>query len=694
MSVFEHLHRARIYNPSQHPYKHPLSDFLYSNPAVPGVSNLEAAMDYMFAVIYPKSKDAVATPADLPASGNTIGDFRVVTDDGDGKAAGYQWQQREGDVTASWYKIYDMDWGSNEVLSGFLEKTQDLYVYRYGYNDLDATGTALTGVNAGQHIYGGASANTHLTLHANSGDGVGSATGYVQIADNFRPTSDNAFDIGTTANRLKKLWAYATQAGTLLLSAGSITDSSGAVSFDNENLSTTGTLASGTHTIGGLVLASGSITDGSGAISFDNENVSTTGFFSGTTLKAGTLTVGAGSITDSSGAISFDNENLSTTGTLSSGNFTSTRTDTDNVRIDGNTVSILNSGGSLNLGANGAGVVNVTSAMTTIAQTVTGVLGVTGQITIDNLSLDGNTLSTTDTNGNLVLSPNGSGVVTVSSIFKPTADGTKDLGTTAARFQSIYFSGSLGDGTTAIAQSVLQSLRGINTAVSSGMTIFWTGSQWQPSLPDTEVDHGTLSGLGDDDHTQYLLLLGRSGGQAVIGGTASGNNLTLESTSNASKGKILTKDTFAANTDASFSSSWAGTDLGGSSNRFRHLYTAGECFGLRPENLSSDPSSSAQKIGRLWWNTTSNYLGADTGAAIVRLSMFKYQTDTSWDGSTLVKNVTVSGVDATQSIIQLKDNTNDYHNMDVDIRATSTTNVRITANVALPAGSYRLICIQ
>jgi hypothetical protein len=56
----------------------------------------------------------------------------------------------------------------------------------------------------------------------------------------------------------------------------------------------------------------------------------------------------------------------------------------------------------------------------------------------------------------------------------------------------------------------------------------------------TGIDHNTLSNLTVGDvHTQYAYLLGRSGGQTLIGGTASGNNLTLQSTSHATKGKLI-----------------------------------------------------------------------------------------------------------------------------------------------------------
>lgn len=51
--------------------------------------------------------------------------------------------------------------------------------------------------------------------------------------------------------------------------------------------------------------------------------------------------------------------------------------------------------------------------------------------------------------------------------------------------------------------------------------------------------HSSLTGLtAGDDHTQYALLAGRSGGQTIIGGTGSGDDLYLVSTSNATKGTV------------------------------------------------------------------------------------------------------------------------------------------------------------
>jgi len=58
-----------------------------------------------------------------------------------------------------------------------------------------------------------------------------------------------------------------------------------------------------------------------------------------------------------------------------------------------------------------------------------------------------------------------------------------------------------------------------------------------------QLDHGlALTGLTDDDHTQYALLAGRAAGQTLNGGTAASENLTLKSTAHATKGAIIVAD--------------------------------------------------------------------------------------------------------------------------------------------------------
>lgn len=696
MSVFEHNHRARIYNRGQHPLRHTLEDFDYTHSALPGVSTLSSAMDWIFTVLYPRAQAAVATPAALPASGNTIGDYRVVTDDGDGKAAGYQWQQREGDAAAGWYKISDMDWGVPNILAEFLLKTQDTYVYRYGYDDITSTGAVVTGTLAGQRIFGGASASTNLTLSANSGDGTGAQTGYVQTTDHFRPTTTNVFDLGTSSLKFRTgYFGTSVLTGTMTLSGGTIADTSGAISFGSLALSA-GAVTVTSLVVGTTTLTSHTLADSGGSFGFGSVNLTTTGTLSAgattaTSFIVGTTTITSHTLADSGGSFGFGSVNLTTTGTLSSGATTVTSLIVGTTTITSHTLA--DSGGTF-----GFGSVNLstTGTLAAGATTVTGTMGAT-TVTAGNLQLASNTFSSTNTNGDLNLSPNGSGLVTTSAKFVPTTDAARDLGTTSARFQSIYFSGSLGDGTTTIAQSVLQSLRDINVGVSTNYIILWNGTKWVSSASDSGIDHSTLSGLTTTDagHTQFALLAGRSGGQTLQGDTAASGNLTFESTAHATKGKVLTKDTFAANTDASFSVTWSGTDLGGSSNRFRHIYTAGEHFGIRVENLASDATTASSAIGRLWWNTTSNYLGADNGTSVGRISLLRFQSDTSWDGATTSKNVTTSIVtDARTAHWQLLDNTNNFEVMYVKITATTASNINIATNVALPAGSYRLIGIQ
>jgi len=52
------------------------------------------------------------------------------------------------------------------------------------------------------------------------------------------------------------------------------------------------------------------------------------------------------------------------------------------------------------------------------------------------------------------------------------------------------------------------------------------------------IDHGSLAGLADDDHLQYLLLAGRAGGQTANGGTLATEVLGLRGSANADLGFI------------------------------------------------------------------------------------------------------------------------------------------------------------
>lgn len=689
-----------------------LGSLPYANARLPTAynGNAENALNYIISALYPNYQSTVANPAALPVSASP-GDYYIVADDGDGKSAGYVWVVR--DNAGQFEKKYDVDWSFEGIYAETLVRAQYVYVSKLGTTDKDAAGADITGLYAGQRIYGGDATLQNLTFNANSADN----TGYVQTDNHFRPTSNNAIDLGTSALRFRTgYFATSASIGTLTLAPALITDTSGAISFDNEDLVTTGNFTSaisyattrveiGSLVGNALILAPGSITDESGAIDFGNENLSTTGTitggsFSSATSTFGDITITTGSITATGGAIDFGNENLSTTGTFSAGNITGTRLDADNIRIDGNTISVLNSNGNLILVANGSGVIDLQSAATTLGIVATGVVSVTGQLNADNLRLDGNVISSTNLNGNITFTPNGTGKVQTSAIFEPTSDNTLDLGETSLRFKDLYLGGSLSNGTTSISQTTLQSLRDILVGATSGMTIFYDGSKWNASIPDTEITHNTLSGLtsGDAGHTQFVVLAGRAGGQTVQGGTAASENLTFESTSNASKGLVLTKDVFAPFTNASFSGTWSGIDLGNSSHNFRDVYTKGEFFGLRAQNVSSNPSNSAQNIGRLVWNTVDSKIYVDNGTSWVSAGSTteKFSSDTSWNGTDVTKDVTVSSTitEARTALWQLLDNANDFERIYTNIKAISATQVRITVSPALPAGSYRLIGIN
>lgn len=706
--IFQHS-RFQVWNKNQHPFSHALSEFYYFNPALPPgtVYNLEQAMNWLFAVIYPQTQPAVANQAALPLVGNTLNDYRVVLDDGDGKAASYRWEQREGEVNPSWHKVYDMDWGEQTILSNFLVQTQDVYVYKPGRDDLDEFGSPIVGLFAGQSVYGGASANTNLTLTANSGDGVGPRTGYVQVTDDFRPTVDNDMLLGTPLLAWKELW-IGTEAniGDITISSGFITSNSGTVSFDDENIVTTG---DGTF---GYVLVNGNldaddITGNHGSFDYVTATVAASSFFSGSNI--GTLVLADGSITDPGGSIDFDNENLSTTGTVTSGTLTIGagsiddtsgsidfgQTDFTNIKDLTATGNIKTTGGDVE----SSGLLLASNKLSSKAgnlllQSFTGVTQVLDPILEVNPSGFSDVRTTqiigwaNGAHDNLGLY--GVGAIYVGNRLLPTTINAFDFGEPTSRFRSLYLNDSIGNGTNQITMSTLMSLRDINVGVAVGHTIFWDGSKWVASAPDSEVDHGTITGLGDDDHTQYALLAGRAGGQTLFGSTLAAENLNLDSTSHATKGDIVAFSDFRPNSDAT-------KDLGAAAFRFVDLYLSGEIFGITPEKATTGAPPASPIEGQMYYATDDfNLYGFRNGSwRRHSIEKFVYNDSVGWDGvaTSVVYNITSEIQDCRTAIWALHDNADNHRQIFCNI--TKTLNqVTVSVVTPLPAGTYMLVGIN
>lgn len=77
----------------------------------------------------------------------------------------------------------------------------------------------------------------------------------------------------------------------------------------------------------------------------------------------------------------------------------------DNILIDGNTISATS--GAITITPAAGSVLNLDDSNVTVDG---GVLTVTGNIAVDNLDLNGNTISSTDTNGDINLTPDGTGL--------------------------------------------------------------------------------------------------------------------------------------------------------------------------------------------------------------------------------------------------------------------------------------------
>jgi hypothetical protein len=134
-----------------------------------------------------------------------------------------------------------------------------------------------------------------------------------------------------------------------------------------------------------------------------------------------------------------------------------------------------------------------------------------------------------------------------------TEDPTQDLGIATKHYVDQVAGGggilncaNVGSGI-GLFQNVTSSTANFKTLTSIDSTVSLTSATntVDLSVDPSNIDHSLLENLTTGDpHTQYAYLNGRSGGQTLIGGTDSGDNLTLKGTSAAIKGAVVCNDTF------------------------------------------------------------------------------------------------------------------------------------------------------
>ncbi len=96
--------------------------------------------------------------------------------------------------------------------------------------------------------------------------------------------------------------------------------------------------------------------------------------------------------------------------------------DAEGITIKDNKIATNASNSVLEIGAAGTGTVDVQSAMTTLGQTATGLVTVTGELNVDNIGINGNGIAAINSGGGININPNGTGVVTIGGVVAQVAN--------------------------------------------------------------------------------------------------------------------------------------------------------------------------------------------------------------------------------------------------------------------------------
>ena len=690
MATLEHS-RYKVFSQVQHILRHNMSDFQYTNHAAPDVLNVEDALNYIFKVLYPQTKPAVVDIGDLPTTGNTLGDYRNVengyTTDGGAtyKTAGYMWAKFDESDTAEWHMTTVFDWGTNDIASVMIDRTKLLYYFKLGLDDVGRTGD-----EAGQWLFGGASVDTHLTLNANAGDAAGVHTGFIQMNDSVRPVDDNAFVLGEVARRFKEFYTVMAVIGNVSITGNTIStaDAVKIIDFIDNAITTTGKGTFGEVTVDNINVNDNIITSDTGEVSFNDDDITTTGKLTAGEvetlfLKVDTTTIDNAVLIDTTNTFDM-NVDLVTFKDQVRGQVIKATDGTDAITV---TKDEVTSTGDLTLTA--AGIIKMMKDAT--VQAITGLVATFTKLVVDNITVDGNTISSDNTLLTLSAAAGPTNYVRVGNTFLPVTDNQNDLGAPSAKFKDLFIGGGVSNGVVTMSASQLMEFKDASSGAVTGDCLFYdaTSHTWKASPPDTEIKHTDLEpvSLTTDDHLQYVAKAGRDGGQSIHGGDDNTEVLALAGY-NGGRYYIVKDTSFAPNDDNT-------GDLGEAAKSFKDLYLKGQMIGARVENRTDATltDASVSTIGRMVYSADGKAVYVDNGGAYQRVGLSSYKGTHTAAQLTGGVDVSASIADATNAIWQVVDVDENNEVIYPTITKTATT-VTISTDVALPAHNFKLIGVE
>lgn len=266
-------------------------------------------------------------------------------------------------------------------------------------------------------------------------------------------------------------------------------------------------------TVGASVRSTGAFTQ------LDVDNVRVDANTVSTTNSDGNLNLtpnGTGSVVISKVEVNSGTINGTTIGASAPSTGVFTQVDVDNVRVDGSTISSTNVNGDINITPNGSGSV-VISKVDINSGTIDGTAiggsspstGAFTQVDVDNVRIDGNTISATNTNGDLNLNANGTGItwvnqhwgVNASGTLVPSADATYDIGNSLVDPRDISLTRDLTVGQNIIVSGNISSPTYVQMDTTPGAVTLTEGKLWWDATGTLNIGMG---GSGGSQITQQV----------------------------------------------------------------------------------------------------------------------------------------------------------------------------------------------